>query len=89
VFFLVYFRLREHGVSRSQTLQIINELPKLRVEERLEIFDRLCDLQVAEFSDIHQQWIDVAINSGPARPASQSDWDNSMKRGLARARKPS
>lgn len=60
--------------------QIIEELPKLRSEERQEIFDRLCALQEAELSDVHQQWVNEALNSGPAQPASSSDWEKALQR---------
>ena len=67
--------------------EILAELPKLARDERQEIFDRLCALQEAECSDIHQKWVDEAFNSGPARPASPSDWDEALQRGLLRAPK--
>ncbi len=67
--------------------QIIEELPKLGVDEREEILDRLCALQEAELSGVHQQWVNEAMNSGPAKPASPSDWDDALQRGLARAAK--
>lgn len=66
---------------------ILAELPKLRDEDRLEILERLCVLQEEESSQTHQQWVDEAVNSGPARPATAVDWDGSLQRGLERARK--
>ncbi len=69
--------------------QIIEELPKLAVDEREEILDRLCALQEAELSSVHQQWVNEAMNSGPAKPASPSDWDDALQRGLVRAAKRS
>lgn len=69
--------------------QIIEELPKLGSADRQEIFDRLCALQDAEFSGVHQKWVNEATNSGPARPASPSDWENALRRGLDRGNKHS
>ncbi len=67
--------------------EILAELPKLGRDERLEIFERLCTLQESEFRDVHQNWVDEALSSGPARPASPSDWDGALDRGLSRAPK--
>jgi hypothetical protein len=64
--------------------EILAELPKLGREERQEIFDRLCALQEEACSDVHQKWVDEALNGGPARPASPSDWDEALQRGLSR-----
>jgi len=69
--------------------EIIEELPRLGSDERREILDRLCELQEAELSGVHQKWVDEAMNSGPARPASPSDWDGALQRGLSRAVKRS
>ena len=62
--------------------EILLELPKLKRDERAEILDRLCALQEAELSDVHQKWIDEALNSGAARPASNDDWEKALQRGL-------
>lgn len=64
--------------------EIMAELPKLGPAERQEIFDRLCALQEVELSGVHQQWMDEAMNSGPARPATAADWDGALQRGLSR-----
>jgi len=69
-------------MSKAEILEL---LPKLAPNERLEIFDRLCDLQEAELHDIHQQWVDEALNSGSARPAATADWEGALQRGLGRA----
>ncbi len=65
--------------------EIIEELPKLESHERQEILDRLCALQEANLSGVHQQWVNDAMNSGPAESASSPDWDDALQRGLARA----
>jgi hypothetical protein len=62
-------------ISAMSKARIVEELPKLGRDERQEIFDRLCALQEAEFSGVHQQWVNQAMNSGPALPASPSNWD--------------
>jgi hypothetical protein len=67
--------------------EILAELPRLQPEEREEIFARLCDLQEMAQSKVHQQWVDEALASGEARPASQQDWDDALQRGLSRATK--
>ena len=69
--------------------EILDVLPTLRPDERQEILDRLCDLQEAELQPVHQEWVNEALNSGPAAPASAADWDGALKRGLARAAKRS
>ena len=69
--------------------EILQELPKLSLEERQEIFDRLCDLQEAELAGVHQQWVNEALNSGPARPATETDWKGPLQRGLGRPTRPS
>ena len=69
--------------------EIIELLPKLGPTDRQEILDRLCDLQAAEFGQAHQKWVDEALNSGPARPATAADWQGALQRGLARAAKRS
>ena len=65
--------------------EILDVLPALRPEERQEILERLCDLQEAELGAVHQEWVNEALKSGPARPAAAADWDGAFKRGLARA----
>jgi hypothetical protein len=65
--------------------EILAVLPTLGPNERQEILDRLCDLQEAELGAVHQEWVNEALNSGPARPAAAADWDGALKRGLARA----
>ena len=67
--------------------EILTELPRLGSDERREMFERLCTLHEAEFSGVHQQWVDEALSGGPARPASPSDWDGALQRGLARGAK--
>ena len=67
--------------------EILAELPRLGSDERQEILEHLCALQEAELSDVHQKWVDEALNSGPGRPASTSDWDEALRRGLSRAPK--
>ena len=71
-------------MSKAEILEL---LPKLGPAERQEIFDRLCDLQEAELVNVHQQWVDEALNSGSARPATAADWEGALQRGLARAAK--
>jgi hypothetical protein len=66
---------------------ILELLPTLKPEEREEILERLCDLQEAELGAVHQEWVNEALNSGPARPAVAADWDGALKRGLARTAK--
>ena len=73
-------------MSKAEILEL---LPKLGPTDRQEILDRLCDLQEAEFGHVHQQWVDEALNSGPARPATAADWQGALERGLARAAKRS
>ena len=73
-------------MSKAEILEL---LPTLGPTDRQEILDRLCDLQEAEFRDIHQQWVDEALGSGPARPATAADWQGALQRGLARAAKRS
>ena len=69
--------------------EILDALPKLRLDERQEILDRLCELQEADLRAVHQEWVDEALNSGPARPAAAADWEGALTRGLARASKRS
>jgi hypothetical protein len=68
---------------------ILTELPKLPLSERREILDCLCALEDKELTAVHQNWIDEALASGPARPATDHDWKASLERGLARAKKNS
>ena len=71
-------------MSKAEILEL---LPKLGRDERREIFDRLCDLQEAEFSASHQKLVDEALRSGPSRPATAADWEGALQRGLERAEK--
>jgi hypothetical protein len=66
--------------------EILAELPKLPREDRSEVFERLCALEEAEMSQVHQQWVEEALRSGPARPGTAADWEGALKRGLGRAR---
>ena len=50
---------------------------------KAEIIDRLCALQETELRGVHQQWVDEALSSGPARPASPCDWNGALQRGLS------
>ena len=67
--------------------EILDVLPKLRPDERQEILDRLCDLQDAESQAVHQKWVNEALESGPARPATAADWEDALTRGLGRTAK--
>jgi hypothetical protein len=69
--------------------EILDLLPTLRPEERQEILDRLFDLQEAELRPLHQGWVNEALNSGPAGPATAADWEGALERGLVRAAKRS
>jgi hypothetical protein len=71
-------------VSKAEILDV---LPRLRPDERQEILDRLCDLQDAESRAVHQKWVNEALDSGPARPATAGDWEGALTRGLAGAAK--
>jgi hypothetical protein len=66
--------------------EILDILPTLRPDERQEILDRLCDLQEADLTAVHQEWVNEAVDSGPARPAEAADWEGALTRGLARPR---
>jgi len=68
--------------------EILDLLPTLRPDERQEILDRLCELQEAELRTVRQEWVNEALNSGPAGPAA-ADWEGALKRGLPRAAKHS
>jgi hypothetical protein len=68
---------------------ILTELPKLPLSERREILDCLCALEDKELKAVHQTWVDEAIASGPARPATDVDWKAVLERGLAREQKNS
>lgn len=65
--------------------EIIGLLPALRVEERQEILDRLYELREVKLRAAHQTWVDEAVQSGPARPAAQGDWEEALTKGSARA----
>jgi hypothetical protein len=67
--------------------EILDVLPTLSRDERQEILDRLCDLQDAESRAAHQKWVNEALDSGPARPATAADWEGALTRGLARTGK--
>lgn len=67
--------------------EILAELPRLGRDDQREILERLCALQEAAFSGVHQQWVEEALNSGPSQPASPSDWEGALQRGLARGSK--
>ena len=69
--------------------EILDILPTLRPDERQEILDRLCDLQEADLTVVHQEWVNEALDSGSARPAEAADWEGALTRGLARASKRS
>lgn len=69
--------------------EILDILPRLRPDKRQEILDRLCDLQEAELRAVHQEWVNEALQSGPARPAKAADWEGALRRGLSRAVKRS
>jgi len=69
--------------------EILDLLPTLRPDERQEILDRLCDLQEADLTAVHQEWVNEALDSGTAGPAEAADWEGALKRGLARAAKRS
>jgi hypothetical protein len=64
--------------------EILTELPKLPLSDRRDILDSLCALEDRELTNIHQTWIDEALASGPARPATIDDWKAALERGLAR-----
>lgn len=44
------------------------------------------DLEEAAATKLHQSWIDEAIASGPARPASQKQWQQIRRRAIQRAK---
>ena len=69
-------------MSKAEILEL---LPTLGPMDRQEILDRLCDLQEAQFSHVHQQWVVEALSSGPARPATAADWQGALQRGLTHA----
>lgn len=43
------------------------------------------DLDYAGVMGLHQEWINEAIQSGPAMPLSNAQWQNTLKKGLAEA----
>ncbi len=67
--------------------EILDLLPRLRPEERQEFLERLCDLQEADLRSVHQEWVNEALSSGPARIGTSADWEGALERGLARAAK--
>ena len=64
-------------------MEILETLPSLGSDERHEIIERLCDLEASEMTGHHQRLVDEALQSGPAKPATASDWNSSLQRGLA------
>jgi hypothetical protein len=44
------------------------------------------DVEEAAATKLHQSWIDEAIASGPARPASRRQWQEIRLRALRRAK---
>lgn len=44
------------------------------------------DIEEAAVTKLHQSWIDEAIASGPARPATKNQWQKVRERALRRAR---
>ena len=68
--------------------QILAELPKLHSDDRAEILECLWEIQERELTAVHQRLVDEAIASGPARPATEADWQGALQRGLNRSRKP-
>jgi hypothetical protein len=44
------------------------------------------DMEEATATKLHQSWIDEAIASGPARPASKNQWRQVRRRALQRAK---
>jgi len=78
-----------HIFAMMSKAEILAQLPNLPKEDIQEIFDRLCDLQAADASGLHQQWVDEAFQSGPALPGSEADWEEALRKGLARAEKAS
>jgi len=44
------------------------------------------DLEEAAATKLHQSWINEAIDSGPARPASKSRWQQIRRRAIQRAK---
>ena len=67
--------------------EILETLPSLGSDERREIIERLCDLEEAELTGYHQHLVDEALQSGPAKPATETDWDSALQRGLKRGSK--
>ncbi len=45
------------------------------------------DLEEAAVAGLHQSWVNEALQSGPAKPATTADWEDALKRGLAKARR--
>ncbi|HEY2084064.1 MAG TPA: hypothetical protein VGI88_14880 [Verrucomicrobiae bacterium] len=44
------------------------------------------DVEEVAATKLHQSWIDEAIASGPARPASKNQWQQIQRRALQRAK---
>jgi hypothetical protein len=45
------------------------------------------DMEEAAAAGLHQTWVNEALESGPAKAAAPADWENALKRGLAKARR--
>ena len=80
----VVYPLQTRDVPLMSKADILTELPKLPLSERREILDCLCALEDKELTAVHQSWLDEALASGPARPATEADWKSALERGLAR-----
>ena len=65
--------------------EILAELPKLPRDDRFEILERLYEIHEAELTSVHQRFVDEALSSGPARPATEADWQGALQRGLTRS----
>jgi hypothetical protein len=69
-----------HAMSKAE---ILSQLPTLPLSERREILESLLALEDRELTAAHQAWIDEAVASGPATPATADDWKAALERGLA------
>ena len=67
--------------------EILETLPTLASDERREIIERLCDLEELELTGYHQRLVDEALQSGTAKPATATDWNSALQRGLKRGSK--
>ena len=67
--------------------EIIESLPSLDSSERREIIERLWVMEEAELTEAHQRLVDEALQSGPAKPATATDWNLALQRGLKRGAK--